>query len=112
MARKRTAAYLLAMTLALSAPMMSVALVKPAEAATQTDSQETVSFLNGFFAREEVKKQAGAVAVTVVKNGQVVADRAYGLRVGAGADEARDGRDHVFALIARGVIAAIEPRRN
>lgn len=79
MARKRTAAYLLAMTLALSAPMMSLAMAKPAEAATQTDSQEVVNFLNGFFAREEVKKQAGAVAVTVVKNGQVVAERGYGV---------------------------------
>lgn len=78
MAKKRTAAYLLALTLALSTPLMSLAFAEPARAAESADAKEIAAFLDEFFARPEAKRQAEAVTVSVVKDGQVVAEKGYG----------------------------------
>ncbi|MBO9597556.1 MAG: serine hydrolase [Cohnella sp.] len=79
MAKKRTTAYLLALSIALSTPLWSLALANPAAAAAKEDREEVVEFMDGFFSRPEVKAQAGAATVTIVKDGQVVANEGYGV---------------------------------
>ncbi|WP_027085746.1 serine hydrolase [Cohnella panacarvi] len=79
MAKKRTTAYLLALSIALSTPLWSLALAKPVSAAVETDAREALGFMDEFFSRPEAIAQAGAAAVAVVKDGQVVVARGYGV---------------------------------
>lgn len=79
MVKKRTTTYLLALSIALSAPLWSLAIAKPAAAAASTDAQEVAGFLDEFFARPGVKAQAGAATVSIVKDGQVVVNEGYGV---------------------------------
>ncbi|GGF93970.1 hypothetical protein GCM10010912_43660 [Paenibacillus albidus] len=43
------------------------------------EAKEVQAFLDAFFAREDIKQKAGAVAVSVVKNGEVLASKGYGI---------------------------------
>ncbi|WP_189030995.1 serine hydrolase domain-containing protein [Paenibacillus albidus] len=51
----------------------------PAQLPGPADPKEVESFLDQFFAREDIMKKAGAVSVAVVKEGQVLANKGYGI---------------------------------
>ncbi|MFC5701658.1 serine hydrolase [Cohnella faecalis] len=81
---KRTAACVLATALALGIPAASASyagFAAAAESAAKTDSidsQNASAFLDRFFEQEDVKRQASAIAVSIVKDGKVLAERGYG----------------------------------
>lgn len=48
-------------------------------AAAGGDSEQLLSFLDTFFSREDVAREAGAIAVSVVKDGQIQVEKGYGV---------------------------------
>ncbi|MCL6602183.1 MAG: serine hydrolase [Paenibacillus sp.] len=80
---KKAVACMLAMTLVLGIPAVEFAgagVAKAAEAATPSvNSQEMGTFLDRFFSGNAVKNHADAIAVSVVKDGSVLAEKGYGV---------------------------------
>ncbi|WP_029191786.1 serine hydrolase [Paenibacillus elgii] len=79
MRKKRVESFLLAIALALSVPTTAAAFATPLEAATPVDAKKVTKFLDEFFAREDVKRQASAAGVSIVYNGKIVVEKAYGV---------------------------------